>query len=485
MSQRLIASLLLIAVVAVSQCFAACSTPHELKKAVDGILANNQAALVRTTPGIYIQQRNLTSNAWVDLYTLRHEEYHTPASNNKVLTTAAIISALGPDHVIKTPFSGTGSTPNEPFLCVRGMGDPSMSYRSLQKAVSELKRLHVASIGQVILDDSLYEPSFPDGWTWGDLVYYYGAQPSSFILDENVVTFKVGPGAEVGSPLRILSYLNPVDASLNIVNVGPSTTSAPGTSSTVDVTWRVGKKEIYLFGQMALGASPVTLQASVVQPTERFGHFLHSALLEAGIALSSLPAVGSCANIGPSTKPLFTLESDSLGNMVNHTLQVSDNLMAEIWSRYMGYINNAPGGSATSKGVAAVSNQLAHGLGVDPKSFRQRDGSGLDEANLVSPWSLVNIVKAMGNTPYAAQYKSYLPNSNPGGALYSRYVGTPAVGRVFAKTGYISLVSSLSGWVDSDKLFSIMLDQSPTDSATRKKLIDTIVLAVANLCPLH
>jgi D-alanyl-D-alanine carboxypeptidase/D-alanyl-D-alanine-endopeptidase (penicillin-binding protein 4) len=485
MNRLLVSTLLVLAIAVLAIGAEACTRHNELPQKIEAILNQNSAALDRTTPGIYVQQRNKTSHTWADLYTMRHEEYHTPASNNKVLTTAAIISSLGPSYVIETPFFGTGKAPSEPLMCIKGMGDPSMTYASLQKAVKELKSRHVASIEQVILDDSLYDPSFPDGWEWGDLVYYYGAQPSSFILDENVVSFSVAPGFSVGDPLRVVSYSNSADSDLGIIDVSQSATSSASTSPSVDVAWRIASDKIYVIGSVPLGHDSISLQAAVPKPTARFAHFLRTALEEAGITMTNNFKVGSCAQFDFSLKPLFSLQSDTLGNMVNRTLQVSDNLMAEIWSRHLGYVKKAPGGSATSRGVQAVSDQLSGPLGVNAKSFRQRDGSGLDSANLVSPWALVNVVKAMGETPFASEYKSYLPNSFPGGKLYYRFANTPAVGRVFAKTGYISLVSSLSGWVDNDKLFSILLDQSPTPSSVRMTIINDLVVAIADLCPLH
>ena len=480
MRPKYLASVLLFAIIALIALCDACSTPAQLKANIDAFLANNEATLGRTTPGIYVQQRNASTQGWSDLYTLRHQEYHTPASNNKVLTTAAVMTALGPDYTILTRILGSGSTSAESTVCVRGSGDPSMSYQKLQAAAEKLSSRGLQHIRTLVIDDTLYTPPFPHGWQWEDLPYYYGAQPSSFVLNENVMSIRVQPNGKVGDPL-VVSYTNPTDKSLNLVRTHLSTTSAAGTSPTVDVSWRIGLPYIYLVGSMPLGSAPTTISAAVVNPTERFSAMLIAAFQKAGINVGDVIR-GDCRKSGLSE--LVSIPSDPLGSMVNHTLQVSDNLMAEIWSRHLGSIQGGSG-DATTDGVAAVSDILSRKLGVDPSSFRQTDGSGMDYANLVSPWALVNVLKAMGNGPYASIYKSYLPNSYPGGMLYSRFIGTPAVGRVFAKTGYVSVVSSLSGWVDDDKLFSILLDQSPTPGSVRTRLIAQIVVMIADLCPMQ
>lgn len=474
--------LVLVSMCLLSRGVEACTTSGMLPQKINAILQNHFADLDRTTPGIYVQQWNKTSKQWADLFTLRHHEYHSPASNNKVLTTAAIISALGPHARIETPVFGTGQAPAEPILCIRGMGDPSMRYNALQAAVQDLSSQGVKNIDKLILDDTLYSPAFPEGWQWGDLPYYYGAQPTPFILNENVVSFSVAPASTQNQPLQVVAYSEPADASMNLVDTSLSQTASSNSPLNADVAWRLASDKIFVVGQAPIGHSSVSMQAAVPKPTARFAHWISKALKDGGISLNKPPVAGSCFDT-PSLRPRFTIKSDTLGNMVNNTLQVSDNLMAEIWSRYLGYITKSPG-DATDAGIAAVSAQLSS-LGIDPTSFHQRDGSGLNGYNLVSPAALVNTFKAMAQTPYAAEYKSYLPNSFPGGKLYYRFTGTPAVGRVFAKTGYISLVSSLSGWVDSDKLFSIMLDQSHTPGSIRNTIINEIVLAVADLCPLH
>lgn len=466
----------------------ACLTPKQLKNAVDTILSDNAAQLAHTTPGIYIQQLNKTSRSWNDLYALRHNEFHAPASNNKVLTTAAITAAMSPDTRMMTPFYLIDTAGPALMLCVRGVGDPSMTPQKLTDAIKDLTQfLSSAGIQSVRLDDDTYLPKFPEGWPWGDLPYYYGAQPNGLILEENVVSFVVSPGASEGAPLRV-TYKNKVDEIMASVDTSDTTTSAHGKAADVDVTWKLGSESIFVVGSLPLGSSPVSLQAATVTPAKRWGKDIIRAIKEVGITIANENLEFKPCGVPDSVQPVYMMKSDRLGDMVNHTMQVSDNLMAEMWSRYLGLtmpIAN-PSHSATTRGIESVASILTQKLGVPVGSFRQRDGSGLDSANLLTPVALLATLKGMAEkTPYGDIYRSYLPSSVPGGMLYSRFQGTPAVGRVFAKTGYISLTSSLSGWVDTDKLFSIILDQSNTDSSVRKKIIDKIVVAIADLCPAH
>ena len=494
MSRRHGFCFVLVAVLALFACTQACSTPHQLKQNVDSVLSHFASDLARTSPGIFIQALNSTTKQWQNLYTLRHADFHTPASNNKVLTTAAIMSVYEPNHRMKTPVFLVHPDNKAATLCIRGVGDPSMTFSSLSRTANTLNRnFGITHLEQVLVDDSAYLPSFPDGWPWGDLAFDYGAQPGALVVDENIISFTLSPTSE-GSPLSI-SYANPGDAAARPVNVESTTTTAHGGESNVDFSWQLGSEDVFVTGSLPIGSSPVKMNVAAVNPTKRWANVFISALEANNIVVENSFKIGRCgpsssssqANSEPKWQEIYTIESDTLGNMVNHTLQVSDNLMAEMWSRYLGATHPAKGvtsGSATTRGIASVTQVLTQQLGVPTGSFRQRDGSGLDCANLVSPLSLVETLKAMGRSSIAEIYRSYLPSSLPGGMLYSRYVGTPAVGRVFAKTGYISLTSSLSGWVDHDKLFSIILDQSNTDPSLRKKIIDQIVVYLADLCPM-
>lgn len=129
----------------------------------------------------------------------------------------------------------------------------------------------------------------------------------------------------------------------------------------------------------------------------------------------------------------------------------SDNLYTECYLRTLGarekQRNPTASGDAQSLGLARVRTILSS-LGVDTDLFQQIDGSGLSRYNLVTPAAMVATLRAMDKTKNSAIYKSFLPVAGVSGSLKHRFIGTPAVGIVHAKTG------TLSGVVTVRSLFA-------------------------------
>merc|ERR1712232_869316 len=125
-------------------------------------------------------------------------------------------------------------------------------------------------------------------------------------------------------------------------------------------------------------------------------------------------------------------------------------------------------------------------MGVDISTFVQDDGSGLSRHNLISPRAMVDVLEMMDNTEKGPIYRSFLPVAGESGTLSSRFQGTTAQGKVEAKTGTMSGVSSLSGYVDeSDEfpqiVFSILTNFSDQSASVVREGIDQIVVLLSQL----
>jgi serine-type D-Ala-D-Ala carboxypeptidase/endopeptidase (penicillin-binding protein 4) len=141
-----------------------------------------------------------------------------------------------------------------------------------------------------------------------------------------------------------------------------------------------------------------------------------------------------------ATKVLAVIQSAPITTTMNWTLMTSDNLYTECYLRTLGAREKRRSGSplnAQELGLARV-NQILSSLGVDTNLFRQVDGSGLSRYNLVSPAAMIETLKAMDATKYGQVYKSFLPVAGVSGSLKHRFINTPAVGIVHAKTGTLS-----------------------------------------------
>jgi D-alanyl-D-alanine carboxypeptidase/D-alanyl-D-alanine-endopeptidase (penicillin-binding protein 4) len=121
-------------------------------------------------------------------------------------------------------------------------------------------------------------------------------------------------------------------------------------------------------------------------------------------------------------------------------------------------------------------------VGVDPNGYRLADGSGLSRNNVATPRALVTILKVMNDSPQRDIFYASLPVAGVSGTLQNRMRQTPAQGMVLAKTGTLSGVRALSGYMNHPDygllVFSIIAN-SPGQGQSLVQTIDKIVLQVS------
>ena len=124
-------------------------------------------------------------------------------------------------------------------------------------------------------------------------------------------------------------------------------------------------------------------------------------------------------------------------------------------------------------------------LGVNPNSYILADGSGLSRHNLISPEALVQTLRFMANSPAASIYRQSLPIAGESGTLKNRLNSTPNRVILQAKTGTLSGVSALSGYIEvpdyEPLVFSIIVNQSDLSAASMRSATDEIVLLLNRL----
>jgi D-alanyl-D-alanine carboxypeptidase/D-alanyl-D-alanine-endopeptidase (penicillin-binding protein 4) len=178
-------------------------------------------------------------------------------------------------------------------------------------------------------------------------------------------------------------------------------------------------------------------------------------------------------------KVLATHVSPTLAEDVTVTNKVSQNLHAELYERLLGRLEGEDGTIAQG---ARVVRQFLVNAGVDPGDFLFSDGSGLSPDDLITPRAATTLLAYAARQPWGELYKSSLPIGGVDGSLDGRFIGA-LKGKVFAKTGTLSEVNALSGYVKAASgrtlAFSVLCnDRQPTGDAARVAL-DRIVELVA------
>ncbi|MFB2878915.1 D-alanyl-D-alanine carboxypeptidase/D-alanyl-D-alanine-endopeptidase [Floridanema aerugineum] len=444
--------------------------PAQLPEAIDAIVDRPEHR--RLHWGILIQ----TLSPSRTLYSRNAQQYFIPASNVKLFTTAAALLQLGSNFRIRTSVYGKNGV-----LRLVGRGDPSLTDAQLRDLAQQLRRQGIRQIQQLIVQDGYFQglPLHPT-WEWEDVYADYGAPVNSLILNQNVVELQLSP-QELGQPVKI-TWNDPFAAwQWQIEN--QTLTAASGGKSEFEVNGILGKSSLQIRGQMAIDSPPEVLSVPVRNPGEHFLQHFKLALIQEGIIVGQSQVIDSAEKT--NEPELAFVESPRLSQLIADTNLPSNNLYAEALLRTLGVNNSTmPNQYTDSLGLNLIKTTLAN-LGVDGESFILADGSGLSRRNLVSPLSLVQTLQAISQSPQAEIYRISLPVAGVSGTLRNRFKDTPAMGIVYAKTGTLTGVVTLSGYVDApnyEKLvFSIMVNHSNQPARIIRSSIDEIVLLLTQL----
>ncbi len=441
----------------------------QLGTAIDAVI--NRPLFNRGRWGILIQPLSTGPT----LYSRDAQKYFTPASNLKLLTTAAALQELGANFRIRTSIYQNGNG----ILRVVGRGDPSLSDTELQKLAQQLKQKGITKIQQLSADDSYIQGDIVNPtWQWEDVQSSDGVPVSSFILNKNIFSFKLVPQA-VGKSLQVL-WLDPGEAKQwRIIN--QSITVPQNQPSYVNVTRELSGTVLRIQGQLTTNSEESLIDLPVVDPNYYFLRRFRTALATEKITLGQTLVV----NGGVNQQEIAFVESPPLAELLAETNLNSNNLYAEALLRALAVKKlRVKTQTSADVGLEVVKASLTK-LGVDPANYILVDGSGLSRRDLVTPEAFVQTLRGMAKTPTAYIYRASLPVAGKSGTLKGRFQGTPAEGIVQAKTGTLTGVVSLSGYMNAPKyeplVFSIIVNQSNQSATVIRQAIDEVVVLLTQL----
>ena len=390
-----------------------------------------------------------------------------PASNMKLITTAAALKTLGKNFSVHTSVYGTLSADGTVTgdLVIAGRGDPDLTMGDLESLADTLLARGVRRIAGDLVADVAYFDSLWWGYCW-----MYDDDPASYqpfltplSVEKNCVEVVVTPASRPGAPPTV--ELVPKTSFLAILNT--ARTVSPTDTETVyaDRLWRERLNVITVRGDIRTTSKPQRYHLNVWDPGRYAALLFLDALKSRGIDLEGSVRLSHRA---ASMPPLLADHAHGLDSLMVNLNKVSDNLSAENLLRIVAAQTLATTGSAEA-GIW-VAHRVLQSFGVDSTSYAMVDGSGLSHCNLVYPELYIRLLTAMfRDTVNFPLFYASLPIAGVDGTISSRMKGTPAENNVHAKTGSINGVSTLSGYVrtsDGEPLaFSMMMQNFIT--ATR------------------
>jgi len=423
---------------------------------------------------------------------VNYEKHFIPASNTKLVTTAAGLALLGPDFRYTTMLRAIGGTRAAPAaLLLDGRGDPSLSFRFHEGG--ELGALGMladsvvaAGIGRVngpLIVDTRYfdDRRVHTAWEVGDLDWSYASPVSGFAVDEATVTLVIEPGAAPGEAAQVRA-LTP-EGMIRIENALVTDTAFSR------YEWgflRLPGEDAFRFeGTVPLNTRPDTIRIPVRDPAEFAGEALVELLEQRGVEVEGGVNVVRGEEVLPvqvsGARPVASWTSPPLSQIAAEILKPSNNWVAEQLLKTLG-AELGEGGS-WEEGLRVEREWMVDVVGIDSTSFLLKDGSGLTAQNLLSPEAIVRLLTFAREQSWGAAYRAALAEPGEDGTLERRL--TALQGRTYAKTGTITNVNALSGYIinaaGNEVVFSIMTNATGEPASEVRPAIDRLVEAFAQI----
>ena len=388
------------------------------------------------------------------LYSYDDQRSMTPASVEKLLTTAAGFALLGADFRFTTRLTMRGELDRDGVLhgdvYITGGGDPLLgSYRYRQTApdtlfgqwTTALRKRGVRRIdGGVCYHSSIFDQQpLHDSWQWGDVGNYYGAGVNGLNFHENMYFVYFNPGDKIGSAATV-SRINPKN--LDLLETCMVTTGAAGSGDNVIVYGAPYSTRRIYTGTVPLGKRDFSVRAALPDPARTCADLFASHLRTHGIGVSlGAREIRSMPDSLRTIMDYYSVPYSTIAQYTNHT---SNNIYAESIFKYLGYKKYGRGTFAN--GAKAVMAYLSE-KGMEVDGMHIVDGSGLSRQNRVTTDFLCRSLAAISHEPFFNSFLSSLAKAGENGTAKRLLPTLPDGIEVYVKTGSMEGVKSYAGYI--------------------------------------
>ncbi len=420
------------------------------------------------------------------LFSENAEKLLVPASNLKIITTAAALQLMGSDHRFVTKLGQSGGLNDgviEGDLIIIGGGDPTFGVDQADRLIGSIKKNKIRKItGNIVIDDSyftdlsLHGSTFtferlPVGWSWHYLDARYAAEISALTFNENCVNVEIRSEKNDSS---ISVTLNPETEYVRLINY----LNVKQGEDSIIIYRRPENNIIYVMGGVKAGRKK-DIPVAVKDPAIFAGYYLLERLEDNGIEVQGKVIRQNNRAFASDTGIVLidSILSPPLIDILRETNVESVNLYAETLIKQMGAKYYGEG--TFNKGLIMVRAFLAQ-CGADTSKVSLWDGSGLSRYNLVTPTQMVQVLRYMYRSPYRDEFLGLLPLVGEGTLEY-RFKDFSGI--LKAKTGSIHSVSCLSGYLSNNEhnyCFSMMFNNFANSRRYIEEIQEKIIVALNN-----
>lgn len=422
-----------------------------------------------------------------------------PASNMKIFTTLLGFEYLGADYQYQTAIYHTGTLDEatgilKGDLIIEGRGDPSLTGNDTQlpfltehlliAVIGELKALGLREVQGDIWGVTGYfdEVSIQNSWEWDDIGSYYGTPVTALSLNDSWVDVTLGAD-ENGTPF---AAIHPTASTLDV----RFETSSAGAELDLEIQRIWGTNQVVVKGTLP-PCTQTTRTFSAWNSSQYFLDLFSAWARQEGLLLRGQTRL-STHFPKASRQLLTTIDSPKFSTLAQRLMRESQNHYADCVLKTVARELTGEGSFEAGSRVAAefLSSIYTHYNADKPTmlGITMRDGSGLSAQNYLKPQDLLHLLRYGLEQPYAEAWIATFPPLGTAGTLSRRGLeNSPAIGRVWAKTGYIYRSRTLSGYAltlaGEPLIFSIMTNNYSAMTAEINQVQDHLCDLMVRLKP--
>jgi serine-type D-Ala-D-Ala carboxypeptidase/endopeptidase (penicillin-binding protein 4) len=428
------------------------------------------------------------------IYQHNPQQMFTPGSILKLYTAAAALHYLGPSYRFATQVLVEDLDKNQiGNLYVRASGDPSFSASDIVKIANTVKQLGIKNIqGDIVIDDGQFDDVlWGNGWMWNDMIKGYSAPINALNVDYNRIAVFAWPQKKVGDPVAVT-----IEPYTNFINVKVTAKTAeenaqrtvlfslspPGEKEKKGTSPSHGLIEnqtIYVSGQLPKHKTYQYETFSIANPSLFAGFLLKEQLWKNDIQVKGVVRQEKTAE---NARLIDTISSRPLSETLIDIVKYSNNQASETLLKAIGLKQEeAPG--TFEKGTKAIRKFLNEKAKIKTKGLVNADASGLSRYSQTSPEQMTSLLRHMWRDfRSGSEFVATFPISGEDGTLNNSWKNSPLRQRIRAKTGSMSNICSLTGYLDGAPLetyaFTFMMNGSSFTGEQCRKLYEQILLEV-------
>tara|TARA_B100000424_G_scaffold61538_1_gene44717 strand:- start:638 stop:2062 length:1425 start_codon:yes stop_codon:yes gene_type:complete len=383
------------------------------------------------------------------LYAYNSQKLLMPASTNKLYTCAAALHFLKNDYKFQTKI-----LKNKKNIVLKGGGDPDLKIEKLDSLAMIVSK-NISIIDTLFFDDTMIDSmNYGEGWMWDEGPWWYAAPISGLSVNDNCIDFYVKPG-KLGNACELDYY--PKTSYIKIENRSKTVNDTIDFQKLkIERNWVSNKNIFTITGEILDTTGLDTLYRNIYDPSLFTATIFKELLEDNGSRVRYLSKKAQDLN---RYNTIATHLSDSLLISASNLMNESDNLTAELFVKSIGAMDTLPGTWTT--GIDSIKSFLSSKVKIDTSKIRIADGSGVSRYTLTNSDQLVSLLSWVYKSEHKNDFISTLPGGGwPKSTLEKRLVDEG--GKVRAKTGGLSGVRNLAGYIETSKYgpiaFSILMN---------------------------